>query len=133
MRTDPRAACANASERLGWAVLHDLLAHPLMALTNWAHWTLAFHDFTSARAWPRQPVPAPLKLGIAVEPSRYGWLHAREVSPGFWRVQHPNVDHSITIQAPGSTSACDKALAWFDSLASELEGPFECPATGGGT
>lgn len=36
MRTDPRAACANTHERLGWAVLHDLIAHPLMALTGWS-------------------------------------------------------------------------------------------------
>jgi hypothetical protein len=54
MRTDPRAACANAEERLFWAWLHDIIAHPLMALFGWASWTLQFHDWTSHRAWPRK-------------------------------------------------------------------------------
>jgi hypothetical protein len=52
MRTDPRIACANEKERWGWAFLHDALAHPLMAFTGYCRWSLAFHNFTSRRAWP---------------------------------------------------------------------------------
>ncbi len=53
MRTDPRKACKNANERLLWALVHDLIAHPLMALTLWCRWSVAFHDWTSKKAWPR--------------------------------------------------------------------------------
>lgn len=51
--TDPRRACANKEERLLWALLHDGVAHPLMALTLFSRWAVAFHDWTSQRAWPR--------------------------------------------------------------------------------
>lgn len=54
MRTDPRNACANEHQRLLWAVVHDALAHPLMALTGYCAASLRFHDWTSHRAWPRQ-------------------------------------------------------------------------------
>lgn len=53
MRTDPRNACANNEERLLWALIHDGIAHPLMAVTLFSAWSLAFHDWTSQRAWPR--------------------------------------------------------------------------------
>jgi len=52
MRTDPRIACANGPERWHWAFIHDALAHPLMALTGYSGWALAFHNYTSRRAWP---------------------------------------------------------------------------------
>lgn len=53
MRTDPRTACANAEERVWWAIVHDLIAHPLMALTLWHPLLVRFHDWTSTHAWPR--------------------------------------------------------------------------------
>lgn len=53
MKTDPSKGCANAEQRLIWAIIHDGLAHPLMALTGYCHWSLAFHDYTSHKAWPR--------------------------------------------------------------------------------
>lgn len=53
MRTDPRCACANERQRLLWALVHDGLAHPLMALAGWPRWALRFHDWTSHKAWPR--------------------------------------------------------------------------------
>lgn len=34
MRIDPRKACANTEEKWFWAFIHDLIAHPIMALTN---------------------------------------------------------------------------------------------------
>lgn len=54
MMKDPRKACANRKQRLGWALVHDGIAHPLMALTLFAKWALRFHDYTSHRAWPRK-------------------------------------------------------------------------------
>lgn len=52
MRTDPRKACANEDERLLWALIHDGIAHPLMALTLFSKWSVWFHDWTSQKAWP---------------------------------------------------------------------------------
>lgn len=53
MRTDPREACGNEHQRLLWALVHDAVAHPLMALAGWPKWALRFHDWTSHKAWPR--------------------------------------------------------------------------------
>ncbi|MNE12803.1 hypothetical protein D3C81_442100 [compost metagenome] len=54
MRTDPRKACANQEEKLSWALVHDGIAHPLMALTLFSKLAVAFHDWTSQKAWPRK-------------------------------------------------------------------------------
>ena len=53
--TDPRKACANKEERLLWALIHDGLAHPFMAVTGFSRLSLWFHDWTSHKAWPRKP------------------------------------------------------------------------------
>lgn len=52
-KTDPNRACANEGQRLLWALAHDGLAHPLMALSGYSKWALRFHDYTSHKAWPR--------------------------------------------------------------------------------
>lgn len=54
MKTDPNKGCANQEQRLFWALVHDGVAHPIMALTNYSPWSLRFHDFTSHKAWPRK-------------------------------------------------------------------------------
>ena len=52
--TDPRDACApREQQRVFWALLHDVVAHPLMALTGWSNVGVRFHNFTSHKAWPR--------------------------------------------------------------------------------
>lgn len=56
MRTDPRKACANVREKLLWAIFHDLVAHPLMAVTLYCSLSVRFHDWTSRKAWPREEV-----------------------------------------------------------------------------
>lgn len=41
-----------------WAIVHDAVAHPLMALSGYAHWAIRFHNWTGRRAWKplhRQP------------------------------------------------------------------------------
>lgn len=53
MKTDPNACAPIHGERKAWALLHDAVAHPLMALTLYSGWARRFHDFTSRKAWPR--------------------------------------------------------------------------------
>lgn len=129
MRTDPRVACANSKELWGWAFLHDLIAHPLMALTNYSRASLRFHDWTSFHAWPR----AVLSQGAAAVwmiPSRFGDLEAIEVAPRCWRVKHPAVDHAIVLGADDAVAAAEQAEAWFQTLADEFGGRF-APREGG--
>ena len=80
MKTDPRFACPNDTERRGWAMVHDCIAHPLMALAGWSPLALRFHDWTSLKAWPRIVPPVG---GLAVDiPSRmYGSIFAVQVLP----------------------------------------------------
>lgn len=37
-----------------WAFIHDLIAHPLCALTLYSAWAVKFHDWTSLKAWDRK-------------------------------------------------------------------------------
>lgn len=53
VRTDPNKACDRPGH-LGWAVVHDLLAHPFMAATGFSRIGVRFHDWTSHKAWPRK-------------------------------------------------------------------------------
>lgn len=115
MRTDPRAACANAEERAGWAFVHDAVCHPLMALTNWSGWSVRFHDWTSTRAWPRT---VPHAAVVVLVPSRrHGMLHVRHTAPGFYAVQHPLVRHQVVCRADDAIGAVEQAEAWFNTLA----------------
>lgn len=44
-------------ESLWWAVLHDAVAHPVMALSGYSQWAIRFHQWTGKRAWkPRHNV-----------------------------------------------------------------------------
>lgn len=38
-------------EHLGWALLHDIVCHPLMAAFGYPHWAVRFHNWTGRRAW----------------------------------------------------------------------------------
>lgn len=38
-------------ESIWWAVLHDAVAHPVMALSGYAMWAIRFHQWTGRRAW----------------------------------------------------------------------------------
>lgn len=74
MRTDPRKACANQEENLLWALIHDGIAHPLMALTLFSGWAVVFHDWTSKKAWPRK---------AAVMVSKQIWYHKEDKEDAF--------------------------------------------------
>lgn len=122
MKTDPRTACANVQERKAWAVLHDLVAHPLMALTNWSRLSLRFHDWTSFRAWPRVR-PAQLRTPVTL-PSAWGVMVAEEVQPMFWRIQHPNMNNAIVQHGDDALVILETAERYFQALADEFGGPF---------
>lgn len=123
MRTDPRVACANAEERCGWALLHDFVAHPLMALTFWSKPSLRFHDWTSRRAWPRS-LPE-LRATVRVQTVHWGELSVERVSGDCYRIGHPNIDHSLVVTARDAVHAIEQAVDWFDSLAAEFGGKFD--------
>jgi hypothetical protein len=119
MRTDPRAACANEKELLFWAVVHDLIAHPLMALTGYSKVSLRFHDWTSRYAWPRDKRTY-LPVLEAVYSDRFGWLMVESTQPGIFRVTHGLIDHTYGMAAENVSDAVEQAEAWFLSLSEDI-------------
>lgn len=116
MRTDPRNACANEKQLLGWAIVHDLIAHPFMALTGYSPLSLRFHDATSKRAWPR-PAVSYREGTFSVPSDRFGTLKVRRLAPrGFYEIQHPLIDHKFVVKADGIDDAAEQAEEWFVSL-----------------
>jgi len=54
MKKDPNKYCVVFEQSLPWALIHDIIAHPAMALTLYkVPLFIQFHDFTSAHAWKR--------------------------------------------------------------------------------
>lgn len=121
MRADPRNACANEQQRLGWAVLHDLVAHPLLALTGWCGRALRFHDWTSHQAWPSRAPPARPSLSVIVDSARFGILNVTSVEqPGFYSVLHGRFSHAVVVKAAGVGDAVAQAEVWFSSLVDQI-------------
>jgi hypothetical protein len=56
MKVDPLNHCVRFRQSLPWALVHDLVAHPLMAVTGYSGWAIKFHNFTSHKAWRRGDV-----------------------------------------------------------------------------
>lgn len=53
-KLDPNKYCVNYEQDFAWALIHDIIAHPLMALTLYkVQCFIDFHNFTSYRAWKR--------------------------------------------------------------------------------
>lgn len=121
MRTDPRRACANTDENLFWAIVHDLLSHPLMALTLYSGFALRFHDWTSHRAWPRVSA-TPVSCHLVR--SDFGTVEVCDLGSNVWSVKHPNVHHCFVTNATTPWSAARKAGGWFRILADEFGGDF---------
>jgi hypothetical protein len=116
MRTDPRNACANEKQLLGWAIVHDLLAHPFMVLTGYSSLSLRFHDATSRMAWPRD-TRSPVPFEMAVVPSdRWGILVVTRTPAGFYEIKHPEFTHRFGVKAADITDAVEQAEEWFSSL-----------------
>jgi hypothetical protein len=117
MRTDPRNACANEKQLLGWAIMHDLIAHPLMALTGYSSISLRLHDATSRRAWPRDGrTPQPFEF-VVVQSDRWGPLLVTTTRPGLYQISHPVLAHRFGVKANDVGDAVDQAEEWFASLA----------------
>ncbi|MFM0013710.1 hypothetical protein [Paraburkholderia sediminicola] len=115
MRTDPRKACANEKQLFGWAVVHDLIAHPLMVLTAYSRLSIAIHDATSLRAWPRDTRPAFDPVWIPSD--RFGLLRITETPAGFFEIEHGRIRHRFVVKAADITDAVEQAEEWFESLA----------------
>ncbi|TPQ45804.1 hypothetical protein C2U71_11075 [Burkholderia ubonensis] len=130
MKTDPRTACENTEERLLWALVHDGIAHPLMAVSKFSHWSLRFHDYTSVRAWPRKPVHVEEPLSSFHFASRWGVMSITEDVPGIWRARHPRVSHDYRTCADSADDMFAKADAWFQELSDNFGGKF-APVDGG--
>lgn len=118
MRTDPRKGCANEREALGWALLHDAIAHPLMAVTLWRRWTLRFHDWTSHQAWPRCATPQTAEPRTwKIRTNRFGVLTVTEIDPpGCYSVLHGLILHTIRVKATDHHDAARQAQEWFAEL-----------------
>lgn len=115
MRTDPRKACENEKQLLVWAIIHDLIAHPFMALTLYWRVSLRLHDWTSQRAWPRNTAIAPFE--IAVVPSdRWGLLLVTRTPAGFYEIKHPVLAHRFGVKAINIDDAVEQAEEWFAFL-----------------
>lgn len=114
MKTDPRAACVNTEERLFWALVHDGLAHPFMALTHYSSIAVRFHNFTSLRAWPRVTMKPKEWFKVS---SRHGLTTMRNESAGFYAVKCPFLTmHTVVVKAADRLDALDQANVWFDGL-----------------
>jgi hypothetical protein len=121
MKTDPRKACANAEEKLFWALLHDGIAHPLMALTLYSRSSLVLHDATSRRAWPRPKAIDPRPYW---QKTKYGWMKITEIAPGIYSIPHFKVSHTFVTNAASPIEAAEKAEDAFDALAEQHGGEF---------
>lgn len=54
MKLDPNRYCVKYEEHLFWAIVHDVIAHPLMAITLYkVPKLISFHNYTSQKAWRR--------------------------------------------------------------------------------
>lgn len=115
MRTDPRKGCANERELLGWAILHDLIAHPFMVVTGYSRLSLRLHDYTSHKAWPRATV-APARTW-RIKSARFGTLEISEIQPpGCYSVRHGRILHTLRVKAADRHDAQRQAEEWFASL-----------------
>lgn len=55
MKKDPNEYCINFDQVLHWALIHDIISHPLMAITFYKiQMFIDFHDYTSSKAWIRK-------------------------------------------------------------------------------
>ena len=55
MKLDPNNYCVLYEQNIFWAIIHDVVAHPLMALTFYKiNLFIQFHNYTSNLAWKRR-------------------------------------------------------------------------------
>ena len=54
MKKDPNKCCVIFDESKLWALIHDLVAHPFLAISGYSKVGERFHDYTSSKAWTRE-------------------------------------------------------------------------------
>ena len=128
MRTDPRIACANEHELFWWAILHDLIAHPFMALTFYSGLSLRFHDWTSRHAWPRNEDADEHVVDRAAYPvlevdawspmkSKYVRLGIYSTTmEGFWMIDFGHRYHALTVKEETAQAAMKRGVDWLFDL-----------------
>lgn len=113
MKLDPNRACQSENERLLWAILHDLIAHPFLAITLYSKVGRRFHDFTSHKAWPRG---AGDYDHFTVNSTSFGLVEGVKRKNGIWTISHPGIRHDVTVKAKSMSEALEKAEDWFKTL-----------------
>lgn len=56
MKLDPNKHCVVYEQNLFWAIIHDVIAHPLMGICCYNEWSRNIHNITSHKAWKRTNV-----------------------------------------------------------------------------
>jgi hypothetical protein len=70
MKIDPNSHCITYKQNLFWAIIHDVVAHPLMALTFYKiKMFIKLHDYTSHLAWERNTTPNKFTKGLGTQTS----------------------------------------------------------------
>lgn len=83
MRVDPRSCKCEVKENLLWALLHDIIIHPMLGFTFYrANWAIALHDYTSHKAWPRSK-GADLRVGVWYRSAVSGLYYSSRRGAGF--------------------------------------------------
>jgi hypothetical protein len=54
MKLDPNRLDYGYREFKAWAVAHDLIFHPLLAISLYSRWAIRLHAWSSNKAWPRR-------------------------------------------------------------------------------
>lgn len=63
MKVDPQNHCLKFRQSLPWALIHDLVAHSVMAVTGYSRFSIWFHNYTSHKAWRRGDAKTDWKRG----------------------------------------------------------------------
>ena len=113
LKLDPNSACQNQKELLLWALLHDLIAHPFLAITGYSVVGRRFHNWTSKHAWPRGAGDYDF---FTVNSVTFGSVEGIRKKGGFWTLSHPGIKHDITVKAANMAEALEKAEDWFKTL-----------------
>lgn len=50
-RIDPNGCCDKVEDSFIFAVMHDLISHPLLVISFYSNWSITFHNWTSHKAW----------------------------------------------------------------------------------
>ena len=108
MKTDPNVRCINYVQHLGWAIVHDVIAHPFMGLTLYCKWSIRFHNYTSQKSWKKF-----IKVDNGLDREPEGIPDSAMLSPIFVKYTPPYID-------PNGNITTDPAnTIWANRLSEE--------------